>query len=162
MGTHSVRVIGTNKPVELPQSARLLDALLRLRMPILMACGGKGLCATCHVYVESGTESLSSPTPREQSSLRMLANRKSCSRLSCQAKVNGPDVVISVPEGRYFESSKDIEILIGRRTEVDILHPVTGALLIAAGMLISRSRISQLAQVTIDIDELRARSESIQ
>lgn len=162
MNTHSVKVIGAHKPVEMPTSARLLDALMRLRIPIMMACGGKGLCATCHVYVENGLDSLTPATPREMSSLRMLVNRKSCSRLSCQAKINGPDVIISVPEGRYFESSKDIEILIGRRTDVDILHPITGALLIAAGMLITRSRISQLAQATIDVDELRARSESIQ
>jgi ferredoxin len=157
-----VKVIGCNRSVEVPQSSRLLDVLMLQRLPILMACGGKGLCATCHVHVEAGMESLSPLTPREKSSLTMLADRKPCSRLSCQAKVLGPDLVISVPSGRYVESNSDIEVLIGRRTEVAILHPITGKILIEAGMLITRGRISQLSQVAVDVAGLRARSESIQ
>lgn len=158
---HRIKVIGNNQPVDVPQSTRLLDALLHLRLPVRMACGGKGLCATCHIYVESNMQSLSPRTPREQDSLQMLFSCKSNSRLACQAKVIGPDLVVALPEGLFIESSSDIEVLIGRRTEVAILHPVTGQVLVEAGMLISRSRISQLSQVALDVERLRARSESV-
>lgn len=157
----SVTVIGSNRAVEVDKSTRLLDVLLSLRISLLMACGGKGLCATCHVYVESGMESVSPITPRERGSLSMLVDRRSCSRLSCQSKVIGPGLVLSVPKGRYIESTVDIESLIGRRTEVSILDPLSGRVLIEAGMLITRSRIKQLSQVDLDVAAVRARSETI-
>ena len=156
-----VKVIGSDRLVEVEKATRLLDVLLALRLPILMACGGKGLCATCHAYIESGLDSTSPVTPRERVSLAMLTDRKSCSRLSCQTKVMGPDIVLSLPKGRYIESSTDIEALIGRRTEVAILDPLSGRVLIEAGMLITRSRIKQLSQVDLDIEKIRSRSASI-
>ena len=147
-------------PVAVRTHSRISDAVLAVHQKLLMACGGKGLCATCHIYVETNMQSLSPVTPREQDALAMLSSRKSNSRLACQAKVVGPNLVVALPEGLFIESSSDIEVLIGRRTEVAILHPVTGRVLIEAGMLISRSRISQLGQLAVDIEQLRARSES--
>lgn len=158
---YSVKVIGSDRTVTVEKSSRLLDVLLHLRLPVLMACGGKGLCATCHTYVESGLESVSPVTPREKSALNMLVDKRPCSRLSCQTKVIGPGLVISLPQGRYIESSADIESLIGRRTEIAILNPINGSVLIEAGMLITRSRIKQLSQVDLDVTALRTRSSSI-
>lgn len=158
---YAVKVVGSDRLIEVVHAARLLDVFIALRLPILMACGGKGLCATCHTYVESGLESVSPVTPRERTSLTMLTERKSCSRLSCQAKVIGPGVVVSLPQGRYIEASADIETLIGRRTETAILDPMSGKVLIEAGMLITRSRIKQLSQIDLDVAALRARSASI-
>jgi hypothetical protein len=91
----------------------------------------------------------------------MLVDRRPCSRLSCQSKAVGPDIVLSIPQGRYIESTTDIEVLIGRRTEAAILDPLTGRVLVEAGLLITRSRIKQLGQVDLDIAALRARSKSI-
>ena len=149
------------EPILIATNKRLADAVLATRLRLLMACGGKGLCATCHVYVEKGAESLSPVTPREAISLRMLSDRKPCSRLSCQAKVTGDGIQVRLPQGRYLESTTDLESLIGRRAEQAILHPVTGALLIAEGKIVTRSRLRELSSVDVDIAEMKTRSLTI-
>ena len=44
----------------------------------------------------------------------------------------------------YVNSLQDIEALIGRRAEQNLLHPITGAVLVEAGKLITRSTMMQL------------------
>jgi ferredoxin len=156
-----IRVDSHADPVEVTTNSRVLDAVLAVQEKLLMACGGKGLCATCHVYVTDGAERLSPMTPRERMSLPMLADRKACSRLACQAKVQGDGVRVELPRGRFIDSASDLEALIGRRAEEQIMHPVTGVVLIEAGKLITRSRIRELAFVDVDIAEMKTRSLSI-
>ncbi len=156
-----IRIDSHTDPVEVTTNSRVLDAVLAVQEKLLMACGGKGLCATCHVYVTEGAEKLSPMTPRERMSLPMLADRKACSRLACQAKVQGEGVRVELPRGRFIDSASDLEALIGRRAEEPIMHPVTGVVLIEAGKLITRSRIRELAFVDVDIAEMKTRSLSI-
>lgn len=156
-----IRVDPHADPVEVVTNSRVLDAVLAAHEKLLMACGGKGLCATCHVYVTAGAERLSPMTPRERMSLPMLADRRPSSRLACQAKVQGEGVRIELPRGRFIDSVSDLEALIGRRAEESIMHPVTGALLVEAGKLITRSRIRELAHIDVDIAEMKTRSLSI-
>jgi ferredoxin len=154
-----VAIEGVVDPVDVHTNKRLLDVLVTAGMPVLMACGGKGLCATCHVYVQAGAEQLSAKTPRETLALRMLADRRPSSRLACQAKVGGEGVVVSMPGGRYLTTgTKDLEALVGRRAEERILHPVDGRVLIEAGKIITRSRIRELSQVDVDLAEMRTKS----
>jgi 2Fe-2S ferredoxin len=48
-------------------------------------CGGCLSCATCHVYVESGTASMPPPSDEEVALLEFVAGeRRDNSRLSCQ------------------------------------------------------------------------------
>lgn len=48
-------------------------------------CGGCLSCATCHVYVESGAESMPPPSDEEAALLEFVAaERRNNSRLSCQ------------------------------------------------------------------------------
>ena len=151
------------EPILVHTADRVLDALLAVREKIIMACGGKGLCATCHVYVEEGMSSLSPMTPRERMSLTMLSEVRPCSRLACQAKVIGEGVVLAMPRGRYLTGgSADLASLIGRRAEDRVLHPVDGRVLIDAGKIITRSRIQELAAVDVDIAEMKTRSLTIQ
>lgn len=145
-------------PVEVLTNSRLSDAALAVQQKLLMACGGKGLCATCHVYVTAGMDSLSPLTPRERSSLAMLAERQPNSRLACQAKVQKPGVTIALPAGRFIEQTGDLESLIGRRAEQRILHPVHGGVLIEVGKIITRSRLRELSFVDVDVAEMRTRS----
>lgn len=158
----SVRVEGLADPCEVATNHRLLDVLVDQSVPLVMACGGKGLCATCHVHVVAGGAGLSPRTPREQRSLQMLADVRADSRLACQAKVTGHGVQVALPRGRYLLAATDLEALIGRRAEEPILHPVDGRQLIAPGKIITRSRIGELASVDVDVAELRTRSLSIQ
>lgn len=155
-----VVIAGAEDPVSIRTNQRLLDALALSGTKLLMACGGKGLCATCHVYVKNGAERLSAVTPREQSSLRMLGECRANSRLACQAKVLGDGVEVALPGGRYLTASSDLEALIGRRADVRILHPIDGRVLIEAGKIITRSRIGELAQVDIDVAEVKTHSLS--
>lgn len=156
-----VEIEGVADPVDIRTNQRLLDALVGAGAPLLMACGGKGLCATCHVYVVSGAERLSPRTPREQMSLRMLGDQRPSSRLACQAKVQGQGVTVTLPRGRYLTATKDLSALIGRRAEERILHPIDGRVLIEAGKIITRSRIAELGQVDVDIAEMKTRSLTV-
>jgi ferredoxin, 2Fe-2S len=55
---------------------------------ILATCGGMALCATCHVEVISGFETLSEITDDEYAMLDTLPNITQTSRLSCQLRIN--------------------------------------------------------------------------
>lgn len=156
-----VKITGHSDPVLIKTKERVLDALLATREKIPMACGGKGLCATCHCYIDAGAQQLSPMTPREQLSLKMLTDVRPSSRLACQAKVLGDGVSVSLPQGRYIEATLDLESLIGRRAEARILHPVDGRVLIEAGKIITRSRIRELSFVDVDIAEMKTRSLSV-
>ena len=145
-------------PILVRTNSRLLDALHAASLPFLMACGGKGLCATCHVYVDAPSEFMSQITPRERRSLLMLRDVRPNSRLACQAKVRGNGVKIGKPGGRFIESAAELDDQVGRRAEQSILHPSDGRVLIEAGKIITRTRISQLRSVDTDVAELRALS----
>ncbi|MEM6732360.1 MAG: 2Fe-2S iron-sulfur cluster-binding protein [Myxococcota bacterium] len=157
----AVAVNQLEDPVLVKTESRVLDALLAAKSDVLMACGGKGICATCHVYVDEGSELLTPLTAREKLSLKVLTNVKPTSRLACQARVLGEGVKVSVPSGAYIENTKDLESLIGRRTEHNILHPIDGRVLVQEGKIITRSRIAQLEFVDTDVEEMKSRTLTI-
>jgi ferredoxin len=122
----------------------LLSALMNNELSVLKECGGRGMCATCHVYIKDGMESLSPINRREQRTLEVITTCRPNSRLACQARVIGQGVVVELPAGMYVSAVEDMESLIGRRAEQDILHPLNGKVLVQAGKLITRSVINQL------------------
>jgi ferredoxin len=122
----------------------LLSALINNELSVLKECGGRGMCATCHVYIKDGMEGLSPINRREQRTLEVITTCRPNSRLACQARVIGQGVVVELPSGMYVSDVEDIESLVGRRAEQDILHPLNGKVLVEAGKLITRSMISQL------------------
>lgn len=122
----------------------LLSALMNNELSVLKECGGRGMCATCHVYIKDGMESLSPINRREQRTLEVITTCRPNSRLACQARVIGQGVVVELPSGMYVSAVEDMESLIGRRAEQDILHPLNGKVLVQAGKLITRSVINQL------------------
>ncbi len=124
----------------------LLSVLLDEELDVLKECGGRGMCATCHIYVKEGMDSLSPINRREQRTLEVITTCKPNSRLACQARVQGEGVVVELPPGMYINSLKDIEALIGRRAEQDLLHPITGQVLVEQGKLITRSVLMQLEE----------------
>jgi ferredoxin len=143
-----------NEKVELATNTRVLDALLAEQCPVMMACGGQGICATCHVYVSRGMESLTPMEERESRTLSLITGAQENSRLSCQCKVIGEGVEITLPEGLYVESFEDIEKLIGKRTKTPILHPFDGRILIQKDKIITRTSIMELADVDFEISSL--------
>jgi ferredoxin len=129
-------------------NGNLLSVLLNKDLDVLKECGGRGMCATCHIYVQDGMESLSPINRREQRTLEVITTCKPNSRLACQARVLQDGVVVELPPGMYINSIKDIEALIGRRAEQDLLHPITGQVLVEAGKLITRSMMKQIEDTT--------------
>ncbi len=125
-------------------NSNLLSVLLNKDLDVLKECGGRGMCATCHIYVKEGMEALTPINRREQRTLEVITTCKPNSRLACQARVMGNGVVVELPPGMYINSLKDVEALIGRRAEQDLLHPITGKVLVEAGKLITRSTLKQI------------------
>jgi ferredoxin len=91
----------------------LLAALLAKDMSVLMSCGGKGICSTCHVKVCEGMEDLSPMQPKERRTLSLVADTTPESRLACQAQVYGDGIVVRVPDGMYIEKADDLLALLG-------------------------------------------------
>ena len=154
----TVRLEPIAQNTEIQTNANLLSALLQEDLHVLKECGGRGMCATCHVYIKDGMESLSGISKREQRTLEVITTAKPNSRLACQSRVLGEGVVVEVPAGRYIDAIEDIEALIGRRTEQPLLHPLTGEVVVESGKLITRSVITQLKDVRLAVGETLART----
>lgn len=125
-------------------NGNLLSVLLNKDLDVLKECGGRGMCATCHIYVKDGMDALTPINRREQRTLEVITSCKPNSRLACQSRVVGNGVVVELPPGMYVNSLQDIEALVGRRAEQDLLHPITGEILVEQGKLITRSMLKQL------------------
>jgi ferredoxin len=129
-------------------NSNLLSVLIDQDLDVLKECGGRGMCATCHIYVKDGMEALSQVNRREQRTLEVITSCQPNSRLACQARVLADGVVVELPPGMYINSIQDIEALIGRRAEQNLLHPVTGQVLVEEGKLITRSMMKQIENTT--------------
>lgn len=144
----TVRLEPIAQETSVETNGNLLSVLINKDLDVLKECGGRGMCATCHVYVREGMDSLSPMNRREQRTLEVITTCKPNSRLACQARVLNNGVIVELPPGMYVNSIKDIEALIGRRAEQDLLHPITGQVLVEAGKLITRSMLKQIEDTT--------------
>ncbi|XHX76720.1 MAG: 2Fe-2S iron-sulfur cluster-binding protein [Stenomitos frigidus ULC029] len=144
----TVRLEPIAQETSVETNGNLLSVLLNKDLDVLKECGGRGMCATCHIYVQEGMNSLSPVSRREQRTLEVITTCKPNSRLACQARVLQNGVVVELPPGMYINSIKDIEALIGRRADQDLLHPLTGKVLVEAGKLITRSTLKQIEDTT--------------
>ncbi|HEY9620957.1 MAG TPA: 2Fe-2S iron-sulfur cluster-binding protein [Crinalium sp.] len=140
----TVRLEPIAQETSVETNGNLLSVLINKDLDVLRECGGRGMCATCHVYVVDGMEALSAINRREQRTLEVITSCKTNSRLACQARVLANGVVVELPPGMYINSLQDIEALIGRRAEQNLLHPITGQVLVEEGKLITRSILKQL------------------
>lgn len=62
------------------------------------ACGGNLACSTCHVYVEQGLESLGEIADKENDIMDKAFDVRAESRLGCQCRIAGDDVVVEISE----------------------------------------------------------------
>jgi 2Fe-2S ferredoxin len=81
---------GTQTPLTAPteMGLSLMEFLKASEYDILATCGGMALCATCHVSVVKGNETLSEISNDEYAMLDTLPNITDTSRLSCQIKLS--------------------------------------------------------------------------
>ena len=154
----TVKLDPMNVEVSLQTNDNLLSALLKKELNVMKECGGRGMCATCHVYIKDGMDSLSPVNRREMRTLEVITTCSQFSRLACQARVLGEGITVEVPSGMYISQIDNIEDLIGRRAEDNILHPLTGTVLVEAGKLITRTMISQLKDTQVEATEYLAKT----
>ncbi len=151
-----VKLDPINQETSIKTNDNLLSGLLNNEIDILPQCGGKGRCATCHIFIKEGMESLSPLNRQEQRTLETITTCGMNSRLACQARVIGEGIVVELPSGMYVSEIEDIESLIGRRAEQNILHPLNGKILVEEGKLITRTMISQLQDTQVKVNQYLA------
>ncbi len=80
---------GVQQPLEAPtdMGLNLMELCKAAELPVEGTCGGMALCASCHVYVESGHE-LREPSEDELYMLDQTLYVKTNSRLGCQIKID--------------------------------------------------------------------------
>jgi len=149
--------IGTNTQIK--TNDNLLSGLLKNNLDVMQECGGRGMCSTCHVYIKEGMKSLSPLNRREKRTLEVITTCKMNSRLACQARVVGEGVVVELPSGMYLSEIDDVDSLIGRRAQQNILHPISGKILVEEGKLITRSMISQLQDTKGEVSQYLAKTQ---
>lgn len=142
------------REIEVRTCSKLLGVLLSQQLDVLHACGGRGICATCHVHVKRGMEDLSPMQERERLTLGIIQGTSETSRLACQARVLGESVVVEVLEGMYLEESQNLLVFLGQRAKVPVLHPITGEVLVQKGKIITRTRIEELRSVDAEVKSL--------
>lgn len=84
------------------QGRKLVDELLQAGIAIEHACEKVGACATCHVHVRHGGESLTPADDDEEDQLDDAWGVDAQSRLSCCVKVRSAPLVIELP--RYTKN----------------------------------------------------------
>jgi len=142
-----IKIQPLNREIEVEENANLLKVLLEQDMNVLQACGAQGRCATCHIYVKSGTESLTPMNEQERLTLSFIATAQPNSRLACQTHILDNGVAIEVPRGMYVGSLAELKNLIGRRASQNIAHPLTGEILVEESKLILRSALEKMANI---------------
>lgn len=153
-----VKLDTIGQDVSVQTNDNLMSALLAGQLHVLQECGGRGMCSTCHVYIKEGMEGLSPLNRREQRTLEVITTANRYSRLACQARVMGPGVIVELPEGIYVDAIDNIEDLIGRRAQQDILHPLNGKVLVEKGKLITRSMLAQIEDTKVEVSEFFAKT----
>jgi 2Fe-2S ferredoxin len=76
----------------------LCDALLAQGIEIEHACEKSCACATCHVILREGFDSLEPASDREEDQLGEAWGFTLQSRLACRAVVANEDLVIEIPK----------------------------------------------------------------
>ena len=76
----------------------LLEVAIEHGINIEHACGGVCACSTCHVYIESGMDSLSECEEEEEDRVEEAPGLQINSRLACQCLVEGEGpIVVRIP-----------------------------------------------------------------
>lgn len=83
--------------VEVDDGTSVLDAALKNGIGIEHACEKVCACTTCHIVVREGFDSLAESSELEDDLLDKAWGLEPDSRLGCQAKVSGQNLVVEIP-----------------------------------------------------------------
>ncbi|HEY4805461.1 MAG TPA: 2Fe-2S iron-sulfur cluster-binding protein [Paraburkholderia sp.] len=85
------------RTLEVRSGASLCENLLESGIAIEHACEMVAACATCHVYVRAGADSLAPPDDEESDQLDHAWGLEAQSRLACCVKLRDADLTIELP-----------------------------------------------------------------
>ena len=83
---------------EVQAGETICDQLLAHGVAIEHACEKSCACTTCHVLVRQGFGSLAAAEEKEEDLLDKAWGLEATSRLSCQARIDGADLVVELPK----------------------------------------------------------------
>jgi 2Fe-2S ferredoxin len=95
---------GALRTIDIPEGINLtlMEVLKASAYAVNATCGGMALCATCHVEVIDGGESIGLPNDPELDMIDTLPNATDRSRLACQIrmseKINGTRFLLKEAE----------------------------------------------------------------
>jgi ferredoxin len=144
MATVTINIDG--KQVVAEQNSTLLTALKANDISVNQVCGGQGMCATCHLFVISGTDALTPPTQQEQRTFQFTKIDRAGARLACQTRVISNGAIVELPKGTFVESEEDLAQEIGKKAKRTLIHPMTGEVLVEEGKLVMRSAVEKMKQ----------------
>ena len=75
----------------------LSDALLRNGIALEHACDKACACATCHVVIRAGFDTIRPASEDEEDPLDLAWGTEAQSRLACQVVVRADDLVVELP-----------------------------------------------------------------
>lgn len=84
--------------IEVKAGVTVLDALLANGVELEHACEKACACATCHLYIREGFDSLSEISDQEDDYLEKAWGLEPDSRLSCQSVIGDEDLVVEIPK----------------------------------------------------------------
>ena len=93
--------------IEAESGESVCEAALRNGLHIEHACEMSCACTTCHIYINSGYDSLEPPTDDEDDYLDKAWGLRPESRLSCQAKVAKDDLIVEIPKYTINHASEN-------------------------------------------------------
>ena len=144
MATVTINIDGQQVVAE--QNSTLLAALKANDITVNQICGGQGMCATCHLFVISGTDALTPPTQQEQRTFQFTKIDRAGARLACQTRVISNGAIVELPKGTFIESEQDLAQQIGKKANQTLIHPMTGEVLVEKGKLVMRSAVEKMKQ----------------
>jgi 2Fe-2S ferredoxin len=86
---------------ETEAGASILETALTNDFDLEHACGGFCACTTCHVIVIQGEAKLGEMDFDEEDKLDEVEGVTLQSRLGCQARIEGGDIIVLVPQRPY-------------------------------------------------------------
>ena len=84
--------------LEVAPGTSILEAAEECGARVGHACGGNLACSTCHVWVHAGLGSLPEVTDKENDIMDKAFDVRAESRLGCQCKLAGADIVVEISE----------------------------------------------------------------
>ncbi|UUE56593.1 ISC system 2Fe-2S type ferredoxin [Pectobacterium aroidearum] len=83
--------------LEAKRGESILEVALRNGIDVEHACEKSCACTTCHCIVREGFDSLAESTEEEDDMLDKAWGLEPESRLGCQARIAGDDLVVEIP-----------------------------------------------------------------